>query len=302
MELTFIPFEKKHYLDILPYFDLRPTECCESQLLYHVIWENYYKPQFCISPTGVIWYQKVDKYQHAALLPVSKKEDLRENFQLLQEHFTKTLHAKLVLFLVDEEALEAIAPDESKYEIIQDVDSSDYIYDTEKLKTLAGRNYHKKKNHVNGFLKEYGDRYEYRKLTDENADEILTFSNEWFQSKVSEDELNRLESEEIGLKNLLDYYSYEDIRMAGIYIDNKLEAFTAGIYNASLNMAVVHFEKANNNFRGLYPFINQQFLIHEFPDVTCVNREDDMGIPSLRKAKEAYYPIRMTKKYTIYEK
>ena len=62
-------------------------------------------------------------------------------------------------------------------------------------------------------------------------------------------------------------------------------------------MAVIHIEKANPEINGLYQFINQQFLIEEFPEAEWVNREDDMGEPGLRKAKESYQPTCLLEKY-----
>ena len=67
--------------------------------------------------------------------------------------------------------------------------------------------------------------------------------------------------------------------MAGVYIDGELKAFTVGSLNERENMAVIHIEKADPEINGLYQFINQQFLVHEFPDVALVNREDDVGMP-----------------------
>lgn len=67
------------------------------------------------------------------------------------------------------------------------------------------------------------------------------------------------------------------------------------------NMALIHIEKANPEIRGLYPYINQQFLVHEFPDVEFVNREEDMGIEGLRKAKLSYHPCKFVEKYTVRE-
>ncbi len=66
-------------------------------------------------------------------------------------------------------------------------------------------------------------------------------------------------------------------------------------------MALIHIEKANPDIRGLYPFINQQFLVNEFSQVEFVNREEDLGIPGLRKAKLSYHPIRFVEKYTVKE-
>ena len=65
------------------------------------------------------------------------------------------------------------------------------------------------------------------------------------------------------------------------------------------NMAVIHIEKANPEFNGLYQYINHEFLMEEFPDVTWVNREDDMGIDGLREAKMSYDPADFARKYLV---
>ena len=87
--------------------------------------------------------------------------------------------------------------------------------------------------------------------------------------------------------------------MGGVYIDGQLEAFTIGSYNPVEHMAVIHIEKANPEINGLYQFINQQFLIEEFPEAEWVNREDDMGLEGLRKAKMTYYPADYARKYLV---
>ena len=87
--------------------------------------------------------------------------------------------------------------------------------------------------------------------------------------------------------------------MGGVYIDGQMEAFTIGSYNPVEHMAVIHIEKANPEINGLYQFINQQFLIEEFPEAEWVNREDDMGLEGLRKAKMTYYPADYARKYLV---
>ena len=80
-----------------------------------------------------------------------------------------------------------------------------------------------------------------------------------------------------------------------------MEAFTLGTYLKEEKTAYIHVEKANPDIRGLYPFLNQQFLINCFPDAEFVNREDDMGLEGLRKAKLSYNPLKLIKKYTVTE-
>ena len=63
-------------------------------------------------------------------------------------------------------------------------------------------------------------------------------------------------------------------------------------------MALIHIEKANPNVRGLYQAINNEFIRHEFAHTEFINREEDMGLPGLRQAKESYNPIRFAEKYS----
>ena len=65
---------------------------------------------------------------------------------------------------------------------------------------------------------------------------------------------------------------------------------------------VIHVEKAHMDYEGSYQVINNLFLKNSFEDVIYVNREQDLGVPGLRRAKESYKPIRMEKKSIIYRK
>ena len=190
-----------------------------------------------------------------------------------------------------------------KFYIEEDRDAFDYIYEADSLRTLAGRKNSKKRNHLNYFLKEFEGRYEYKLLNEENFDECLELLKEWTLKKEENDEHDEgIDDEYIGIKKIFkDYELLKDkLKIAGVYVDNKLEAFTIGeLINP--NMALVHIEKANPNIRGLYQYINQQFILNEFPEVEFVNREEDLGIPGLRKAKLSYHPLRFVEKYTVRE-
>ena len=117
-----------------------------------------------------------------------------------------------------------------------------------------------------------------------------------------EDPYHRIESEADGIRFLLYECENVPVKIGGIYVDGELNAFSIASKNENSDMIFVHIEKANPEIRGLYPVINQQFQLHEYPDATEVNREDDMGLEGLRKSKLSYQPIRLLKKYTILEK
>ena len=136
----------------------------------------------------------------------------------------------------------------------------------------------------------------------EDADIISEYLDKWHAMRNIEDEYHRDDYELKGIKELIRHSNDMNLDMFGVFIDGKLEAFTLGTYLKREETAYIHVEKANPEIRGLYPFINQQFLIHCFPTAKWVNREDDMGLEGLRKAKMSYNPAFMAKKYNVYEK
>lgn len=232
---------------------------------------------------------------HSAM-PLCKEEDLKKYFDMTVEYFNQVLHIPLKIYLADEEAVEYLHLKESDdFVVTEQVDLKDYLYDGEAMRKLSGKKLHKKKNHLNAFLKEYEGRYEFRRLCCSDRDDVWHFLDRWRAGKGDEVE-QHLDYEVEGIHEILRQCLELDIRMSGVYIDGKLEAFTIGSYNPAENMAVIHIEKANPEIRGLYQFINQQFLIQEFPDVTLVNREDDLGQEGLRHAKMSYNPCGFCKK------
>ena len=103
----------------------------------------------------------------------------------------------------------------------------------------------------------------------------------------------------MGVHEILKNCRALDITMGGVYVDDVLEAFTVGSYNKREDMAVIHIEKANANINGIYQFINKTFLCEEFPTAKLINRDDDLGIEGLRRAKESYMPIGYARKYLV---
>ena len=182
-----------------------------------------------------------------------------------------------------------------KFDIEEDRDSFDYIYEADKIRTLAGRKNSKKRNHLNYFLKEYEDRYEYKSLNEEDFSDCLTLLETWqLGREMTEDMIN----EHKAIEKIFSDYSFlsEYIKIGGVYIDGVLKAFSVGSM-VNEDTAIVHIEKADAEIRGLYPFMAQQFLINEFADAKYVNREDDMGLENIRKSKMSYHPCCFAKKY-----
>ena len=277
-------------------------ETCDSVALDSFLWRDYYHVQFAVSDgKAVQWLMEENGVKHSAM-PMCEEQYLSHYFYEMVEYFNKELHIPFKIYLADEEAVEYLKLRESAdFEVIEQEDLKDYLYDGDAMRNLSGRKLHKKKNHLNGFLKEYEGRYEYRRLSCEDRGEIWSFLDKWREEKGEVVE-SHLDYEVEGIHAILNHCCQLQVRMSGVYIDGKLQAFTIGSYNPFEKMAVIHIEKANAEVRGLYQFINQQFLIHEFPDAVLINREDDLGQEGLRKAKMSYNPCGFARKYLVKQK
>lgn len=302
MKWEFKPVETEDVYLLPKYYAMRSNKTCDSMFLDTFLWKDYYNEEYCISDDGsaCFWRMEFDGEIYAGM-PMCKAEELPANFELYKNYFNEVLGKKLVIYLTDENAVKLLNLDPEEFEIIEDEDAADYLYDAEKLKTLSGKKYHKKKNHINAFLKEYEGRYEYRTLSQADKMDMWRFLDTWRETKGAQVE-STLDPEVHGIHGMLNYTQELNVRMGGIYVDGKMEAFSMGAYNEAERMAIISIEKANPDIRGMYAFINQQFLLHEFPDALIVNREDDVGIPGLRKAKLSYNPIGFARKYQIRQK
>ncbi len=185
--------------------------------------------------------------------------------------------------------------DENRYTIQTDRDNSDYIYAASDLIKLAGRKYHRKKNHLNRFLKNYT--FEYRDLDIDLVECFLDMQEEWCQMRECVEDPD-LHSEDYAIYTALTHFEELDYKGGAICIDTKIEAFSLG-EALNENTAVIHIEKANPEIPGLYTAMNQRFCKNTWARMEYINREQDLGIEGLRKAKESYYPHHMVYKYTI---
>ena len=289
--------------ELQPYFEIVDYEACEYCFTTLYMWQHVYKTGYFIGDDFAVIMAEYEGNSFS-ILPLAKKDKLPQVIDYIIKHFEDNNRKICFKGITKDvaETLEKLYPD--KFEYIEERDLFDYVYDGESLRTLAGRKNQKKRNHINAFLKDYEGRYSYKLLDEEDFDDCLELLKIWASNKEENNEFDEgIDDESIGIRKIFNNYKYlrDILKVAGIYVDGKLEAFTMGeLINP--NMALIHIEKANPNIRGLYPYINQQFILNEFEDVEFVNREEDLGIPGLRKAKLSYHPVKFVEKYTVREK
>lgn len=305
MDWTMKPVTIENRKEIEQYTALRPVCTAEGQFLYHYIWGDYHHMRYHAEDDFLCMFIDSAEQVPGIIMPFCREDKLVEVFFRIKEYFNSELHLPLHMFLADKLTLGILEGDKrfvKQFSYEEDRDCFDYVYDAEKLRRLSGKKYHKKKNHLNAFLREYKERYEYRSLDETNLEEILDLYGRWERQHQDKDRYHTVETELKGMQKIVHNYQKLSCKMGGIYIDGRLEAFSIGSYIPSIKCAYIHMEKADIRYPGLYTLINQQFLQHAFSEAKYVNREDDLGQEGLRKAKMSWHPIYLAEKYYVREK
>lgn len=174
----------------------------------------------------------------------------------------------------------------------------DYLYDAATLATLSGKKMAKKRNHVNQFIKLYG----------ENCFEPVSRSNladvEEFMERICRQSAptpSAAMERQLAMKLLRESEQNLMHFFGGLLrINGKVEAFTIGDIKG--DTLFIHIEKANREIAGCYEMINRTFarhMTHRFPEIKFINREDDSGDEGLRQSKMSYHPIEILSKFTV---
>ena len=283
---------------IEPYLNLREITSCEYSFNVLFMWSECYKTKYFMDENYIFFYHEYLEHKYV-LMPICKKEYFKEAFEKVKEFF-KERNLKFEMYVADKEFTKFVFDNyKDEYYITSNRNGYDYLYSGEELRNLTGKKLRKKRNHLNSFYSDYEGRFLYRRLDKRDKDDICEFVHRWEKSK--EDRLGKFDEELIGVCKLIENMEELDIEVAGVFIDGKLEAFTVGSMVNNGKEVIIQVEKANDDIRGLYQYINQKFLVEEYPNVELVNREDDAGLEGLRKSKMSYYPIELVEKFKIVE-
>lgn len=272
-------------------------QSCDYSAANLILWSEVNKIQFAIVEEMLVIQFQHDQQVHFGV-PLGDG-DLKKAIDSIID-YCKEQNIPFRMNLIEKDMvrkLEDFYPDQ--FSFIPQRDHFDYVYLREELQNLTGKKYHGKKNHINKFRKNYPD-WNYEKITNENTKECIDMVKKWcVENQCCEDEGKAAELCVLilGLKNR------EKLELSGglIRTNEGVVAMTLG-EAADDQMFIVHFEKAFASIQGAYPMINQQFVSNELERFEYVNREEDMGIEGLRKAKESYNPTFLVEKYVMERK
>jgi hypothetical protein len=191
--------------------------------------------------------------------------------------------------------LDSLYPGRFRYEEMRD--SFDYVYTLEGLASLAGRKYQAKRNHINRFKQNHPD-WRFEPIAAENIQECWQMNKEWcLLHACSDNEL--LTMERCAVKRCFDHFAELGLEGGLLRAEGRVIAYTLG-EKLNSDTYVTHIEKAFGEIQGSYQMINQQFasfIREKHPELRLINREEDMGLEGLRKAKLSYHPDKMEVKY-----
>lgn len=242
----------------------------------------------------LVFFSQFDR-KSVYLFPIGSGDKKPVLDAIMHDAKERGIPCRLTGLLQDDCALlEKLYPGKLRYHF--DRNTFDYIYDINDLADLGGRKFQKKRNHLNRFRQENPD-HTLEPVTDKNIARVQQLVDTWYKVHLEENPHADYHMEMAAISKALKMR--KQLGLEG-YALRKGEDYIAMAMGSRLNGDTfdIHFEKALN-VDGAYAAINNGFaryLREKYPEVCFLNREDDMGIEGLRKAKLSYNPHHMVEK------
>ncbi len=285
IELNFTKIDYSVKNRILPFLHEADELSCETAFVNFIIWGKAYSYEFAEFDGGIIirFYINGHRVYYLPYGNVKKGVDLI----LSNDENVMIAAAKGPRFAAFNKEFS------SEFAYTPYRDAYEYIYLSENLASLSGKKFHSKRNHIAAFSKKYS--WEFRPFCEENLADALKVGDKWFRDKgIQPGSAEFLELET--LPYLLSHRDELNILGGVLYVDGQAVAYTLGSMKNNA-VFVTHTEKALSDFPGAYSVINREFAKCLKNDYVYINREDDLGIEGLRRAKLSYHPDIILEKY-----
>lgn len=274
--------------DLLKKSDFRG---CEYNFSNNFAWHRLYNTTICRYKDFYI--SRSMKYGMSFTFPAGSG-DYEDLFLVLKREAEEAGSPLTVSSVTDENLSLFEELFEGQYSVSCDESDCDYIYDAEKLRTLSGKKYHQKRNHLARF---YENDWEYATLTEKDFDECIEFAVNSYNLNQSYDDESSV-AEQYAINTFMNYFDELELKGGVIRVDGKVQGFTIGD-GINSDTFDIHIEKANSDIQGAYTAINNEFAKSATVGYSFINREEDLGLEGLRKSKRSYYPVIMLRKNKV---
>ncbi len=262
-------------------------------------WRFLYDSEYAVVDGNLLIRFRIENKTRVVYMAPIGTGDLRRSIELIEADSLAHGHPLCMLGITPDakEVLENVLPNGFYY--IPERDYFDYIYLREDLATLKGKKFQSKRNHVNNFTKNYD--YKYIPMTPELIPECLELETKWYRANRDSNDAEDLRDERRSMEYALKHFDQLGLVGGGLCVNNQIVAFSFGA-PINHNTFGVHVEKADVNYEGAYAVINKEFASRLPEQYLYVNREEDLGLPGLRKAKLSYNPVILLEKSAAIKK
>ena len=294
--IAFEPISLQQRQQYLPYLQAASHRGCAYSFVNQYLWG---RQQAAIVEGMLVIFSQYN-CKSVYLFPCGQGDPAPALAAILQDAGQRGIPCRLAGLGQEEHALlERLYPGKIKSHF--DRDAFEYVYDINDLADLGGRKYQKKRNHLNRFRQANPD-YRLEPITEENIPEVEQLVANWYRLRQEADPHSDFSMEKAALARALRHWKALELEGLLLRTEAGPVAMTVGSF-LQPDTFDVHFEKALDIADGAYPAINQGFaamLREKYPALRYLNREEDMGLEGLRKAKLSYCPDHLVEKYWVH--
>lgn len=290
--LTFKPVEITDKDVIQSYFNRSPYRNCDFSFSNIFCWRHYYNTTFSIEDNCLYIRFHGRGNSPGYLFPLGERNINHRINRLMSD--AEKRGDEFALYGITEQMFGEIDQAfPAKFNYTKDRDWFEYIYSSNDLITLSGKKFQQKRNHINKFKRTY--QWEYLPITRDIIPDCLVLYDRWCKENGGCNTEESLIEERIATQNA--FHDYEKLGLTGgaLRINGEILAYSYG-QPLTHDTFGVHAEKSLNEIDGGFTMINQQFAEHNCKDYLYINREEDLGYESLRKAKSSYHPVILLEK------
>ena len=269
----------------------RASDLCFTNLY---AWGKKFNTQFAVTDEWLFIRFKDNNGRNSYLKPIGTG-DIKEGIEIILEDHKQFNTVFKIRGMTKQMIEEVETAFPNKFIFKLNLSVSDYIYTVDKLRELKGKKLQSKRNHINRFNRENDWKYKTLTNNSELVKECKIMLNKWMELNKDEKDPSLI-YDDFATTIMLENFERLNLRGGLICVDNEIVAFSIG-EPLTKDTIVVHVEKAFTSIHGAYTIINQQFALHETEGYTYINREEDMGVENLRRAKLSYYPDILLEKF-----
>ena len=278
---------------ILDFLGHYPSCSCEYSFVNLFCWQNLYRYSWFFYKDSLVIH---DDRSQALFMPIGEDLEPEELFALSKKAVAAGLSGSIGLV---PESYVAIRQDLDRYfSITSDRDAADYVYLTEELAELKGNKLHKKRNLISQFKRAYPD-YSIVPINEENCKDVMQFERRLLAGRPSVPRSLVEESDAMTMA----FSHWNDLGLSGLMLLVKDEIAAFAVFSPlSPDTWDIHFEKSDVSFKGAAQMINYETAKFLEGTARYINREQDLGIPGLRQAKQSYVPHVLIEPYFLVPK